>query len=51
MILPPELTFLLYDKTGHQLASDFGVHDPLDYCNLELASELAMTVHQVVEEL
>ena len=51
-LLPPELTFLLYDVTGRQLTPDFALDgiqgiDQQDYANLSLAADLAIEVHQV----
>lgn len=56
MLLPPELSFLLYSKTGLSLAADFKLEgiddiDGSEFLNLRLASELALTVHQVVTDV
>lgn len=51
MLLPPELTYLLYDRSAQRLAPDFTLHDiqgidPADFPNLPLAQELALIVEQ-----
>ena len=52
-LLPPELTYLLYDKTGLRLAPDFELEgiegiQSCDFLNLDLAAELAFEVNQVL---